>query len=350
VLVPYINHADVEAFAGDRVNLPSDKAQEHRDQVNRLRDRLKTKIAEDPDYGLVKSLHAGSVAKRTALKSVNDLDLAVYVKAADAPTDTDSHLVSWLAERLFEATTNMDRSQFEEQAHCVTVNYRGSGLNVDVVPVLYRGEPNDVGYLINKNTGDRLLTSISRHLTFVRTRRDVHGQQFLEVIRLAKWWKRQVAARRGEIKFKSFMIELIWAHLVDNGTPVTDYTKALEVFFGWICRTELEDQIWFDDFCGSASHPQRGNDPIEILDPVNDLNNVACRYTQRDRITIVDEAQNALDALTEARFATTKGRAGRLLANRPGPHLQAVEENRWLAHTRRAPHSRERTPRTWLPR
>ncbi len=34
-----INHADIVRFAADRVNLPADKAQQHRDQVNRLRDR-----------------------------------------------------------------------------------------------------------------------------------------------------------------------------------------------------------------------------------------------------------------------------------------------------------------------
>ncbi|MCZ7538030.1 MAG: nucleotidyltransferase domain-containing protein, partial [Acidimicrobiia bacterium] len=66
------------------------KAQEHRDQVNRLRTSLEKKIAEDPDYALVKMLHAGSVAKGTALKTVNDLDVAVYVKQAAAPVNGDA--------------------------------------------------------------------------------------------------------------------------------------------------------------------------------------------------------------------------------------------------------------------
>lgn len=303
-----VTHNDVAEFAVDRVNLASAKAQEHRNQVNGLRDRLKAKIDVDPNYGLVKSLHAGSVAKRTALRSVNDLDLAVYVKAADAPTNNDSKLVSWLADRLYEATTNMDRSQFEEQAHCVTVNYRGSGLNVDVVPVLYEGAANDVGSLVNKHTGDRMLTSIPQHLSFIRTRRATYGPEILEVIRLTKWWKRQVVARLGEFKFKSFMIELIWAHLAAKDVEMTDYPNALESFFSWIIRTELDELVHFDDFHAGAT-PARGDAPIEILDPVNADNNVAARYSLADRRIIVDEAQSAFDALSEARYATAKGRA-----------------------------------------
>jgi len=308
--MPHVTHDDLASFASEKVNLPSAKAAEHRKQVNGLRDRLKVKIDADPTYGLVKSLHAGSVAKRTALRSVNDLDLAVYVKKAAAPTDDDAKLVPWLAERLYEATTNMDRSQFIEQPHCVTVNYRGSGLNVDVVPVLYEGEANDVGSLVNKDTGDRLLTSIPQHLSFIRTRRVSHGSALLELVRLTKWWKRQMVGRVGDdFKFKSFMIELLWAHLADNGkVTVTDYTTALEQFLGWIVRTELEDLVWFSDF-HTGPAPQRGTAPIEILDPVNSANNVAGRYNDSDRRRLVDAAQDAFDALSEARYATTKGRA-----------------------------------------
>ena len=99
---------------------------------------------------------------------MHDLDTAVYVKAAEAPTGSDSQLVPWLAERLYEANTNMNRDQFVENPHCVTVSFKGTGLDVDVVPVLYEGGQDDRGYLVRKQTGDRLLTSITLHLRFIR--------------------------------------------------------------------------------------------------------------------------------------------------------------------------------------
>ncbi|MBB2965595.1 CBASS oligonucleotide cyclase [Leifsonia aquatica] len=304
-----ITHQHVATFAADRVNLPRQDAAKHRTQVNGLRDRLSSKIAADPGYGLVKSLHAGSVAKGTALKNVNDLDLAVYVKAGEAPS-SDSQLVPWLADRLYEATTNMDRDQFEEQTHCVTVHYRGSGLDVDVVPVLYEGEANDIGYLIKKYTGDRLKTSTRLHLDFIGGRRKTYGLEFLELIRLTKWWKRQIITRADpDFKFKSFMIELIWAHLADSGVPLSDYPRALEAFFEWIVKTGLDKRIAFTDYTPASDFPKRGSAPIDILDPVNTENNVAIRYDSVGRDKIVDAAASAYDALTDARFATTKGRA-----------------------------------------
>lgn len=303
-----ILHNSIAAYAADRVNLPSDEAKKHREQVSGLRDRLSKKIADDPAYGLIKSLHAGSVAKRTALRTVNDLDLAVYVKAGEAPSE-DSELVSWLADRLYDATTNMARDQFEEQTHCVTVHYRGTGLDVDVVPVLSEGEPDDIGYLIKKGSGDRVKTSTRLHLEFIRTRRKVYGDGLLELIRLTKWWKRQLVRGNPDFKFKSFMIELIWCHLADRGFDLCDYPKALEAFFSWIVKTGLEERIAFSDYTPVRTLPPRSSAPIEVLDPVNAQNNVAARYdaTGRDRIVIA--AQGAMDALTDARFASTRGRA-----------------------------------------
>ncbi|WP_123023944.1 CBASS oligonucleotide cyclase [Mycolicibacterium stellerae] len=303
-----IIHEHVAAYAADRVNLPHEDATKHRAQVNGLRDRLAKKIADDPSYGLVKSLHAGSVAKGTALRTVNDLDLAVYVKAAEAPSD-DSELVQWLADRLYDATTNMGRDQFEEQTHCVTVHYQGSGLDVDVVPVLYEGEADDIGYLIKKGSGDRLKTSTRLHIDFIAARRRTYGPGLLELIRLTKWWKRQVTRADAEFKFKSFMIELVWCYLVDSGVDLHDYPKALEAFFSWIVKTGLEERVAFTDYTPAGTLPTRGSAAIEVLDPVNAENNVAERYDAIGRDRIVDAAQRAIDALTDARFATTKGRA-----------------------------------------
>jgi tRNA nucleotidyltransferase (CCA-adding enzyme) len=309
--VPEVQHSDVAKFTADRVNLPRAKAQEHRDQVNRLRDSLQKKIDADPDHSLIKMLHAGSVAKGTALKTVNDLDVAVYVKQADAPDD-DSQLVPWLADRLYAAAPpNMTRDQFVEEAHCVTVSYRGSGLDVDVVPVLYEGEAADVGYLVNRIDGNRMLTSITLHLRFIRTRKQKYGTNFAELVRLTKWWRRQATNQdHPDLKFKSFMIELLWAHLADDGLDLSDYPTALEGFFQYVVQTEFDDIVTFGDFCKASELPSRDSSvPIEVIDPVNPDNNVTVRYDQTGKDLIVAACADAFDALTYARFATTKTRA-----------------------------------------
>jgi hypothetical protein len=308
-MAPIIGHADIKAFAEDRANLPRPKAQQHRDQVNALRERLDRKIDADPDYGVVKMLHSGSVAKGTALRDVHDLDTAVYVEAAEAPTANDWQLVPWLADRLYEANTNMSRDQFVENEHSVTVKFKGTGLDVDVVPVLYEGDDNDLGYLVRKRTGKRVLTSIPLHLKFIRTRKATYGTSFAELIRLTKWWKGVVSDRDEDFRFKSFLIELLWAHLADDGLALGDYPKALERLFAYVVKTELGDQISFTDFSTAKEIPSRSGAAIEALDPVNADNNVAELYGTADRDRIVVAAHRALDALNEARFAPTKGRA-----------------------------------------
>jgi len=308
-MAPILGHSEIKAFAEDRVNLPADSAAKHRAQVKALRERLEKKIGAHPDYGLVKMLHAGSVAKGTALQNVNDLDAAVYVEKAAAPAGSDALLVTWLADRLFEATTNMTRDQFVENPHCVTVNFKGTGLNVDVVPVLYEGGADDRGYLVRKHTGDRVLTSIPLHLRFIRERKATYGANFAELIRLTKWWKRIVTSRDEDFRFKSFMVELLWAHLADGGLSLADYPTALERFFTYIVKGELEEQVSFTDYYKASQIPARSSAAIEVLDPVNTDNNVAVHYNATDRARIVTAAHKALDAIGEARFAPTKGRA-----------------------------------------
>jgi hypothetical protein len=112
-----------------------------------------------------------------------------------------------------------------------------------------------------------------------------------------------------DFRFKSFMIELLWAHLADEGLSLADYTTALERFFVYVVKTGLEEQLSFTDFFNVGEIPTRSAAAIEVLDPVNMKNNVAVHYGVGDRIRIVTAAQAALDAINEARFAPTKSRA-----------------------------------------
>ena len=78
---------------------------------------------------------SGSLAKGTALKTLNDIDVAFYVKAEKAPSAEAKALLNWLAERLREAYPQMKPEQIKPNQHSVTVSYAVLDLNVDVVPV-----------------------------------------------------------------------------------------------------------------------------------------------------------------------------------------------------------------------
>lgn len=300
---------DLAAFAATKVNLPQEMAAKKREQVNTLRKRLEAKIGDEPGFSLVKMRHAGSVAKGTALRTVNDFDVAVYVKKDDAPTD-DDQLVPWMVDRLRDAYKGLiDPEQVQPGPHCATIKFKDTGTVVDVVPVLYEGADNDCGYLVSKDTGERLLTSVSLHLEFVRNRKKHCPGDWAQVIRFVKWWAKQHKDADPDFKFKSFMAELISAHLLDTGVSFVDHAEALEAFFEYVVRTEMRERIAFTDFIPAAEIPARGDAPIEILDPVNAGNNVAKRYTDTDRKRIVTAAEPALDAITEARYATTKAQA-----------------------------------------
>lgn len=305
---PIITHADILSFAEKQINLPQNSVHKYRDQVNNLRDILEQHIANNPGFGLVKMLHSGSVAKGTALRTINDLDVAVYVKKDQTPGD-EKEVVSWIGELLREMYPQKDPSDFDTNSrHCARINFRGSGLDVDVVPILYEGDENDYGYLIDKYTGEKLLTSIPLHLKFIRTRKASNPQHFAQVVRLVKWWARQRKDENPEFKCKSFLLELLVARMVDSGVQLNDYPRALAKFFSYIVKTGLEEQIIFNDY-PSNTIPGYTGAAIEVFDPVNIQNNVTVRYSVNDREALVGAAEEAADSIREAFYATTKERA-----------------------------------------
>ena len=66
----------------------------------------------------------GSVAKGTALRTVNDFDVTVYVRRGEAPGD-DAELVPWVVERLREAYGALiDPEQVQAGPQCATITFR----------------------------------------------------------------------------------------------------------------------------------------------------------------------------------------------------------------------------------
>lgn len=300
----HVGHAEIAAFAQEKVNLPKDKANEYRAQVRRLREKLEGYLDEHPDFTLKKMMLSGSLAKGTALRSLNDIDVACYIGGADAPRDIQV-LLDYLGDKLRKAFPNFSPGQVNPQRYSVTVSFRGTGLDVDVVPILYDGDPQWYGNLVSQEDGSFLKTSIPLHLDFASRRKRAQETHFAQVVRLVKFWAQRAKQEREGFRFKSFMIEMILAKLCDDGLDFADYPDALQHFFTYAAKTDLGQTIVFSDYYPVSSvgtFPHR----IQIIDPVNAANNVARLYTAANADAIVEAALDAGDAIDAARFAPTK--------------------------------------------
>ncbi len=317
----HVDHLEVARFAQDRVNLPSDKARTYRAQARRLRDRLETYLSENPDFTLRKMMLSGSLAKGTALRSLNDIDVACYISGADAPSEI-AKLIDYLASRLRAAFPNFQPNQVNPNTYSVTVSFRGTGLDVDVVPILYYGDPHWYGNLVSQEDGSYLKTSIPRHLEFAKKRKDAQPQDFAQVVRLVKFWVGNLKQGDRRFRFKSFMVEMILSQLCDQGLDFTDYPEALQHFFSYIAHSNLREKIVFSDFY-PASKVGNFVEPVQIIDPVNEKNNVARLYTDSQADAIVEAALDSGDAIDAALAAPTKQETVRHWRRVFGPSFHA---------------------------
>jgi tRNA nucleotidyltransferase (CCA-adding enzyme) len=327
----HVDHKILTRFAQDRVNVPSNEAKSRRTQVNHLRGGLETYIAAHPGYDLVKLRASGSTAKHTAIKrrrgEGSDADVAAYVRSAD-PGEDEAGLLEWLRERCIEVYgATKVAEDFVVSEHAVGITLRGSGLKIDVAPVLYTGEPDDKGYLITRQ-GERVLTSVTQHLRFIESRKRDAGPGYAEIIRLLKAWIREGKRTDPAFRCKSFLIELLVAHLWETGwhaepLQVDNYPRAIEQVLSYITATGLRTPVAFEDYY-SLDAITASTKPIQVWDPVNPDNNVASSYTDQDRGRLVDRASASLDAVSWASQAQTKGDANEAWRTLFGPSFEGA--------------------------
>jgi hypothetical protein len=242
--------------------------------------------------------------------------------SSDSAPEKIGDLIKWLAGKLRTAFPNFKPEQVEPKEYSVCVKFITTGNEVDIVPILYDGDPQWRGDLVSQDTGEKLMTSIPMHLEFIRERKNANEKHFAQLVRLVKFWCKLRKADDEDFRFKSFMVELVIAYLADRGTPLADYPRALSAVFAFLASDEFRTTIAFNDYydpktCKVAS------DPVRIWDPVNCENNVAGLYTASNKNKIVEAALDAGDAVDSARRAVTKGEALRFWQKVFGPSFSA---------------------------
>ena len=302
----HVTHEEISKFADDRVNLSSGHASKFREKIDSLSKKLDDHIKSNPDYHLKRIMLSGSLAKRTALRTISDADMALYVKSDDAPEDM-KEFIDWLANELTKFYTHINKENITKKEYSVSINFDDEGLDVDIIPIYWLNNDWD-GDLVSQVDGSRMRTNIPRHLEFMKRRHKANPTGFRQVVRLLKYWVNEQKKKNEYFKFKSFMVELIVAHLVDNGRlTLADYSEVLREFFDYLQISSLNEMISFDDYEQGGVAKQ--SKPINIFDPVNAKNNVAEQYTQKNKDLILDAAMEAAEAIEYANLATTKDEA-----------------------------------------
>lgn len=293
---------NLRVFLADAVNLAPERLENVRRTVTHLREQLARHVCDSGEFGLIEILNSGSVEKKTAITPLNDVDLAVLLRPELAPGRDLSDLPDLLKrvrELLVQVYHPKPHEDYSLGRHAVRIRFHDTKLSVDVVPLIPDLEDTDFALLPTRDSDEWVTTSIPLHLKFIRKRIRKHTA-FLELVRLTKWWRTE-----QQVHFKSFLIELLWAHLLDARTVTgDDLGEALLGFFGYIVRTGLLEPISFHDY-GQKPDPEAFAGPVRVFDPVNAENNVASRITESRRDELVSACREAFEALAAAQTAPT---------------------------------------------
>lgn len=288
------------AYISNKLALPGPERNEYRKQVKRLTEKLTSVLADDGSYNIIKFRRAGSLEKGTsnrprADKPV-DADVGAYFKVDDPNQFDVAELQRLIKKLLLAAYPQKSDEDFDDSRdRTFGVVFKGSGLEVDLVPIVSIDDEADYGFQYSRS-GDRVRTSVKAHLEHFRD----HASRdpiLASIVRLAKQWK--AWQELGGIS--SFHLELILSYLVDTEGPAQGLEEGIRRLFLFVMR-DLQHGVQF----GGASTTDF-SDPVVIIDPANSENNVAARITADECSALIAAATTALETITWAQELPGKG-------------------------------------------
>ena len=281
------------------LRLPADKRKEYHAQVDRLIAELSRRLRGRTEIKITKVVKAGSFAKFTILRKTAtdpvDVDVVFYISGRNIDRETLQSLNDMIYDLLIKIYPNKKVEDFEIQRKAATVSFVGTGLSVDIVPVIEDEHRAGYGWQFDPQDGSTIQTCPPGQIQFVRDRK-ARDKDFRTLVRLAKKWR-----NHAELKpLKSFTIELIMAHVLDKEGATGSIEERFRRFLLYIAQSGLKEVVSFPE--NTARHGTF-SDPVVILDPVYSMNNAAGRIAEAERQTIVAAA---LEAWETANFASAE--------------------------------------------
>lgn len=294
-----LTNTQLRYYDGNVLRLPADQRKEYHNQVDRLIAELSRSIRDKTEIKITKVVKAGSFAKYTILRKTStdpvDVDVVFYISGRSVDQETLQSLNDTIYNLLIKIYPNKDVENFQIQRKAATVSFVGTGLSVDIVPVIEDENRPGYGWQFDLQDGSAIQTCAPCQIQFVRDRKEC-DREFRTLVRLAKKWR-----NHAELKFlKSFIIELLMAYVLDKDGAEGTIEQRFRRFLLYIAQSRLKEFISFPE----NSEPYgEFTDPVVVLDPVYSMNNVAARISEVERQQIVAAA---LDAWETANFASAE--------------------------------------------
>jgi hypothetical protein len=294
-----LSNTQLRYYDSEVLRLPADKRKEYHAQVDRLVDNLCRNVRDKTTIRITRVVKAGSFAKFTILRKTSDtpvdVDVVFYISGEDADAETLEDLTARIYDLLVKQYPSKSVEDFEIQRKAATVTFVGSGLVVDIVPVIVDPDRDGYGWQYDIRDGSKVETCAPCQIKFVRDRKNADGD-YRTLVRMAKKWRNW-----AELKpLKSFAIELIMAYLLDTRGKGGSIEQRFRDFLLYIAQSGLKEVISFPENTGVIP---AFADAVVIIDPVASDNNVASRISEAERKEIVAAAQEAWET---ANFASAE--------------------------------------------
>lgn len=186
----------------------------------------------------------------------------------------------------------------------IKIRFSGSGLEVDIVPVVPIDNPINYVWQPQRGGGGKYITSVENHLSFSNgLRKD--NPSYTSIVRALKWWKNynELKPYEDEPGISSFSIELIVAYLDATKGVETDIEEGIIRFFQFLSESSFPE-ISFDQAINSIPGY---NTPIYVADDTNNENNSAKKMDKAKWDEIIEKAGDAFDSLNIAQSRNNEG-------------------------------------------
>ena len=302
----------------NRIKLTQEQKSSYTQQVDNLKENVIKAVNSMENAKIIKVKRSGSWKKGTALAPKGnlplDVDLVVYLDIEEDTSFDAEELRDYIIDVLCEAYPTKSRFDFTGGHKTIGIVFRGSGLEIDIVPFIPEKGNTSYGRQPRKslNSGE-FKTSVDKQLKFSTDLRNKYST-YTPIVRIIKAWR-----NFQELELSSYSIELSVAHLgksgqLSNGSICSGVTAFFELF-----GNGNPLQISFSDAIGS-----KPNDYPWIADPTNNENNTL-RLSQSEWQEVVNSAENGFETISYARAVRETGKTLDLWKEVFGPSF-SVEE------------------------